>query len=188
MTVQVKTNPADVPDSIDLSSYEVVKRDAFSRKKHSMRDETAMLDGFADQWNRVMIFDFSRKSSVTFTKGCLDALGDPEYVLVLVHPEKKVLLLEKQEEDDRRHDRPKGIRVERNEEGAWVMEGCGAFLAKVADMMGWHPGRATTMLFSGKEKEGRVAFLLEDALMFTTGSADELADYIVNNAAGMTAD
>ena len=188
MNVQVKSGPADVPDSIDLSSYEVVKRDAFSRKKHSMRDETAMLDSFADQWNRVMIFDFSRKSSVTFTKGCLDAMGDPECVLVLVHPEKKVLLLEKQEEDDRRHDRPKGIRVERNEEGAWVMEGCGAFLAKVADMMGWHPGRATTMLFSGKEKEGRVAFLLEDALMLTTGSTDELADYIVNNAAGMTAD
>ena len=188
MTVQVKTNPADVPDSIDLSSYEVVKRDAFSRKKHYPSDDTAVLNICADQWNRVMIFDFSRKSSVTFTKGCLDALGDPEYVLILIHPEKKIMLLEKQEEDDRRHDRPKGIRVERNEEGAWVMEGCGAFLAKVADMMGWHPGRATTMLFSGKEKEGRVAFLLEDALMFTTGSADELADYIVNNAAGMTAD
>ena len=188
MNVQVKSGLADVPDSIDLSSYEVVKRDAFSRKKHSTPDEMAVLDSFADQWNRVMIFDYSRKSSVTFTKGCLDALGDPEYVLILVHPEKKIMLLKKQEEDDRRHDRPKGTRVKKNEEGAWVMEGCDAFLAKMADMMGWHPGRGTTMVFVGKVKEGKVAFMLEDALMFTTGSAEELADYIVNNAAGMTAD
>ena len=188
MSVQVKTNPADVPESIDLSNFEVVKRSAFSREKHSTSDETAVLDSFADQWNRVMIFDYSRKASVTFTKGCLDALGDPEYVLILIHPEKRIMLLEKQEKGEWKRDRPKGIRVERNEEGAWVMESCGAFLAKVAVLMGWHPGRGTTMLFAGKEKEGRVAFLLEDALMFTTGSADELADYIVSNAAGMTAD
>ena len=188
MNVLVKSNPADAPDGIDLSSFEVVKRSAFSRKKHPAPNETAVLDSFAEQWNRVMIFDYGRKGTVTFTKGCLDVLGDPEYILTLIHTEKKILLLAKQDEDDRRHDRPKGIRVEKNEEGAWVMEGCAAFLAKVADMMGWHPGRGTTMLFSGKVKEGKVMFRLEDALMFTAGSADELAEYIVNNAAGMTAD
>jgi len=58
----------------------------------------------------------------------------------------------------------------------------------MADMMDWHPCSGTQMLFAGELIENKVVFQLPKAIMFTTGSAEELADYIVNNAAGVTAD
>lgn len=177
-----------MPESIDLSDYEVVKHSAFMKQKPSVSDEPVTQESFADQWNRVMIFDYGGKGTVTFTGGCLEALEDPDYALVLIHPEKKLLVLMKREKGVRHSDQPKGCKVEKNEAGAWVMEGCSVFLAKMADMMDWHPCGGTQMLFSGELIEGKVVFQLSKAIMFTTGSAEELADYIVNNAAGMTAD
>ena len=179
-----------MPESIDLSDYEVVKRSAFFPDKDTTSHEPDpdMAGVFGEESDMTMLFDYGRNGTVSFSRGCLDALGDPKYILTLIHIEKRLLVLQGQEEAEIRDKRPRGIRVDKNEDGAWEMDSCISFLSKIADLMDWHPGRGTKMLFEGKVHEGRVVFLLSDALMFTTGSAEELADYIVNNAADVTAD
>lgn len=179
-----------MPESIDLSDYEVVKRNAFFLDKDTTSHEPDpdMACVFGEESDMTMLFDYGGNGTVSFSRSCLDALGDPKYILTLIHIEKRLLVLQGQEEAEIRDKRPRGIRVDKNEDGAWEMDSCISFLSKIADLMDWHPGRGTKMLFEGKVHEGRVVFLLSDALMFTTGSAEELADYIVNNAVGVNAD
>ena len=110
----------------------------------------------------LLVFDFGRKSTVTFSKGCLDALGDPEYVLVMIHLEKRTLMLVKAEKGGARSKKPKGYRVEKNDEGAYVMENCDLFLSKVAELMVWKTDRSTKMFFMGRENDGKVVFELSE--------------------------
>lgn len=177
-----------MPESTDLGDYEVVKRSAFFPDKDTASHELEpdMAGIFGEESDMTMLFDYGGNGTVSFSRGCLDALGDPKYILTLIHTEKRLLLLQAQEEADIRDNRPRGIRVEKNEDGAWVMDSCISLLSKVADLMAWHPGGGTKMLFEGKLYEGRVVFLLSDAIMFTSGSADELTEYLINNMAGMT--
>jgi len=120
----------------------------------------------------LLVFDFGRKSTVTFSKGCLDALGDPEYVLVMINLEKRTLMLVKAEKGGARSKKPKGYRVEKNDEGAYVMENCDLFLSKVAELMVWKTDRSTKMFFMGRENDGKVVFELSDVAMYKTGDAD----------------
>ena len=112
-----------------------------------------------------------------------------EYIHALINVEAKILLLVKTVKGGGRGKLPKGTPVEPNEgeaDGAFVMVNCDAFLSKVAEMMDWRPGKGTKMFFTGNAHEDKIAFRLSDALMFTSGDADELAEYMMNNMVGMT--
>lgn len=167
---------------IDLSDYQVVKRELIRKKKVHHAGETAE----AKQPDGLMTFDYGKPSKVVFDKASLEAIGNPEYIHVLINVEAKILLLVKTVKGGGRGKLPKGTPVEPNEDGAFVMVNCDAFLSKVAEMMGWEPSCGTKMLFTGKAHEDKIAFLLSDALMFTSGDADELAEYMMNTMAGMT--
>lgn len=157
---------------IDLSGYQVIKRELVRKKK-------VQPDG-------LMAFDFGKPSRVIFDKSSLEAIGNPEYIHVLINVEAKILMLAKTAKGGGRSGLPKGTPVEPNGDGAFVMENCDAFLFKVAKMMGWNLSRSTKMLFAGKAQEDKIAFRLFDALMFTSGDADELTEYMMNIIADKT--
>ena len=151
---------------IDLSGYQVIKREFVREKK-------AQPDG-------LMTFDFGRPGRVFFDKASLEAIGNPEYIQVLINVETKILMLAKTEKGGGHSGLPKGTPVETNEDGAFVMEKCNVFLTKVSEMMGWNLSRSTKMLFAGKAHGDKIAFSLHDALMFTSGDTDELTEYMIN--------
>lgn len=152
---------------IDTSNFEVVHREMFA----------------LDKTQPVLTFDFSGKGSVTFNKSSLDAIGDPEYVLHLINPEKKIFALKKWHKIGRRERAPKGVKVERNEEGACVHEGCLPFLTKVAEVMEWKTESYNRFRFfgTGTEDNDMVIFHLTEAVMFA-GKAEE-TDGTVETAA-----
>ena len=139
----------------DTGNYEVVRREAFAR----------------DKSGPAMIFDYSRKGSVTFNKACLDALGDPEYVLLLINTEKKVFVLQRWRKIRRRERLPRGYKVEKNEKGAYVQEGCLPFLTKMAELMDWETGRDSRIRINGiRTDQNMVVFDLAEAVMYTGGT------------------
>ncbi len=167
---------------LDLSDCEVVKR---SECCGEYREEPEK-DAGEERLAGAMMFDFGRPSKVSFDKGCLEAIGNPEYVQVLIHLDMKILLLAKAEKPIKRTKGPQGFRVKKDDNGAFTMEHCDAFLSKVTEMMGWLPGRATKMFFAGEVHGDRIAFRLFDAVMFISGDTDELAEYIEKNSDGLT--
>ena len=134
-----------------------------------------------------MSFDFSKQGTVAFSEDCLDAIGDPEYVLPLISTKTKTFILAGWIRIGPRDGRPKGYRVRKDENGAFVLNNCRQFLTEVAAMMGWRPCEGTKMVFLGESRQycqdkRMISFDLHEALMFTTSSPDELAGYIADNA------
>ena len=139
----------------DTGNLEVVRREAFAR----------------DESGPAMVFDYSRKGSVTFNKACLDALGDPEYVLLLINTEKKMFVLQRWRKIRRRERLPRGYKVERNEKGAYVQEECLLFLTKMAGLMDWEIGLDSRIRICGKRTDSNlVVFDLAEAVMYTGGT------------------
>ena len=139
----------------DTGNLEVVRREAFA----------------LDESGPAMVFDYSRKGSVTFNKACLDALGDPEYVLLLINTEKKVFVLQRWRKIRRRERLPRGYKVERNEKGAYVQEECLLFLTKMAGLMDWETGLDSRIRICGKRTDSNlVVFDLAEAVMYTGGT------------------
>lgn len=139
----------------DTGNLEVVRREAFAR----------------DESGPAMVFDYSRKGSVTFNKACLDALGDPEYVLLLINTEKKMFVLQRWRKIRRRERLPRGYKVERNEKGAYVQEECLLFLTKMAGLMDWETGLDSRIRICGKRTDSNlVVFDLAEAVMYTGGT------------------
>ena len=139
----------------DTGNLEVVRREAFAR----------------DESGPAMVFDYSRKGSVTFNKACLDVLGDPEYVLLLINTEKKMFVLQRWRKIRRRERLPRGYKVERNEKGAYVQEECLLFLAKMAGLMDWETGLDSRIRICGKRTDSNlVVFDLAEAVMYTGGT------------------
>ena len=139
----------------DTGNLEVVRREAFAR----------------DESGPAMVFDYSRKGSVTFNKACLDALGDPEYVLLLINTEKKMFVLQRWRKIRRRERLPRGYKVERNEKGAYVQEECLLFLTKMAGLMDWETGLDSRIRICGKRTDSNlVVFDLAEAVMYTDGT------------------
>ena len=139
----------------DTGNLEVVRREAFAR----------------DESGPAMVFDYSRKGSVTFNKACLDVLGDPEYVLLLINTEKKMFVLQRWRKIRRRERLPRGYKVERNEKGAYVQEECLLFLTKMAGLMDWETGRNSRIRINGERTDqNMVVFDLAEAVMYTGGT------------------
>lgn len=139
----------------DTGNLEVVRREAFAR----------------DESGPAMVFDYSRKGSVTFNKACLDVLGDPEYVLLLINTEKKMFVLQRWRKIRRRERLPRGYKVERNEKGAYVQEECLLFLTKMAGLMDWETGLDSRIRICGKRTDSNlVVFDLAEAVMYTGGT------------------
>lgn len=139
----------------DTGNLEVVRREAFAR----------------DESGPAMVFDYSRKGSVTFNKACLDALGDPEYVLLLINTEKKMFVLQRWRKIRRRERLPRGYKVERNEKGAYVQEECLLFLTKMAGLMDCETGLDSRIRICGKRTDSNlVVFDLAEAVMYTGGT------------------
>ena len=136
----------------DTGNLEVVRREAFAR----------------DESGPAMVFDYSRKGSVTFNKACLDVLGDPEYVLLLINTEKKMFVLQRWRKIRRRERLPRGYKVERNEKGAYVQEECLLFLTKMAGLMDWETGRDSRIrIYGARTDQNMVVFDLAEAVMYT---------------------
>lgn len=133
-------------------NYEVVRREAFA----------------LDKSGPAMVFDYSRKGSVTFNKACLRALGDPTYVLLLINTEKKMFVLKRWRKIRRRERLPRGYKVEKNEKGAYVQEECLPFLTKMAGLMDWETGRNSRIRINGERTDqNMVVFDLAEAVMYT---------------------
>ena len=140
---------------IDTSNFEVMRREMFA----------------LDKTQAVLTFDFSGKGSVTFNKSSLDALGSPEYVLLLINTEKKMFVLKRWRKIRRRERLPREYKVEKNEKGAYVQEGCLPFLTKMAELMDWETGRDSRIrIYGTKTDQNMVVFDLGEAVMDTGGT------------------
>lgn len=168
---------------IDISKYEVVKRSNFIKEN---TQESSAIPVLPTESDGLMIFDYERPGTVTFSKECLEAIGDPEYVLLTINLKRRVFLLVKVEKEDKISKRHKPCRVERDEEGSFVCENSYGFLSRLAEEMRWHPGSSTKMLFSGEAHGDRIAFFLDDVIMFNTGDVDELVEFMANEMADQT--
>ena len=155
---------------LDTGSYEVVKREAFAR----------------DTSQPAMTFDYSRKGSVTFSKGCLDALDDPEYVLPLINPEKKIFILSRWHKIRRRERAPKGYKVVKNEEGVYIQTECLSFLSKLAAIMDWETGKECRIQIYGKRTDkDMVVFNLAEAHMYRVRADGSEAEDLTGKCAAV---
>ena len=140
---------------IDTSNFEVVHREAFAM----------------DEAQPAMTLDYSGNGTLTFNEGCLYAIGNPEYVLLLINTEEKKFVLKRWRKIRRRERLPRGYKVEKNENGAYVQEECMPFLTKMAGLMDWETGRDSRIRICGKRTDSNlVVFDLAEAVMYTGGT------------------
>ena len=148
---------------IDLSEYEVVSRGAFQPSRYPMT------------------FDYRGNGSVTIGGACLDAMGNPEYIMTLINTEDKKLLLAERVKTGGRNHMPEGAKVARDEEGAFTFKGCSLFFAKLSELLDIDYSEYGTALFLGKPVEGnKMMFDLTKGVM---RNPDDLADGAYNNRA-----
>ena len=55
------------------------------------------LDQFAKQDSVKLTLGYSKKGTITFSRGCVEALDNPKYVHMAINPERKSLVLVKWE-------------------------------------------------------------------------------------------
>ena len=108
-----------------------------------------------------MTFDYE-ESTIAFSKECLETIGNPEYVQVLIKPGRKTLFLANWDEDRLRKEMPNGIKVERTEKGGITIEGS-QFLSRIAELMEWKRTAGTRVVFYGEKDKGeKLAFFLPE--------------------------
>ncbi len=145
--------------------------------------ETVSRSEFSSTTECIMEFCYNQRGTVIFDKGCMESIGNPEYVMTMVSPEKGILILSKWVKIRRRNrTMPRGLKAEYNEKGEFVLNRCRLFLSRLADEMGWKPDLDTRMQFLGKKIDhDKIAFDLRDALKFIPWSAVETDDSRISN-------
>lgn len=108
-------NVISILNTINLSGYDVVKREAFSL------------------YHTGILFINGKTNTITIRKDLLETLGNPPYLQFAIQPENCVLLINGATDDHV----PDSVLLQYDEQGNGVIDDCRSFLSLLSEHLSW---------------------------------------------------